>query len=366
MERYARAAAAVGLAAASAAAARALLGVPDVEMLFLLAVVVVAATASRGATLVAAVLSVAAYDFLFVPPPLTFDVADARYLLTFAMMFGIGLLVSTLADRLRARDHERARLAEEAREARVRAGTEEQRSALLSSVSHDLRTPLAAITGAATTLRDDPGIDAATRRDLADTVCEEAERLERLVANLLDMTRLESGAVTPNREWVPLLEVVGSALARVERLLAGREVKVDVPDVVPLLSIDPILVQQLFVNLLENAAKYTPPGSEIGIHALVEGSTLVVDVADRGAGIPAGEEERVFERFHRAGHAAAHGSGLGLSIARAIAQAHGGRLTGANRPGGGAVFRLALPILEPPAAPPDPEERPPLRRDVGT
>lgn len=262
---------------------------------------------------------------------------------------------------------DRIRLADEARRAALRAKTEELRSGLLSAVSHDLRTPLAAITGAGTLLLEDGTTDPALRRELTATVVEEAERLERLVSNLLDMTRLESGVVEPRREWVPLVEVVGSAMNRLERSLGGREVTIDIPDAVPLLSIDPLLVQQLFVNLLENAAKYTPPGSEIEVRAMREGGTLVVDVADRGPGIPPGEEERVFERFHRAARPGVHGVGLGLPIARAIAQAHGGRLTASNRPGGGALFRLTLPILEPPAAPPDPAERPsPPQRGVGS
>jgi two-component system sensor histidine kinase KdpD len=129
-------------------------------------------------------------------------------------------------------------------------------------------------------------------------------------------------------------------------------VNISIPPDLPLVSLDPVLVQQLFVNLLENAAKYTPPGTAIEILGAREGGTLVVDVADRGPGIPPGEEERVFERFHRGAHASVRGVGLGLPIARAIAQVHGGRLVAANRPGGGALFRLTLPVgAQPPAAP---------------
>jgi two-component system sensor histidine kinase KdpD len=261
---------------------------------------------------------------------------------------------------------DRVRLAEEARRAALRAKTEELRSGLLSAVSHDLRTPLAAITGAGTLLLDEGVADPALRRELTTTVVEEAERLERLVSNLLDMTRLESGVVEPRREWVPLVEVVGAAMNRLERQLDGRPVVTHVPDDVPLLSIDPILVQQLFVNLLENATKYTPPGSEISVRAAREGGTLVVDVADRGPGIPPGEEERVFERFHRAAGPGVRGVGLGLPIARAIAQAHGGRLTASNRAEGGAVFRLTLPIATPPAAAPEPAAEHASTRGVGS
>jgi two-component system sensor histidine kinase KdpD len=505
---YVRAVAIVSATTAAAALVRSFVAVPDIEMLFLLGVMIAATTCGRGASVLATALAVLAYDFFFVPPALTLAVSDGRYFLTFAMMFGVSIVIGHLAHRLReqqqaavgrerstsalyalsrelgaaldeagvaavcvraaaeafdaealllhrrgrdelepvgaapreaaldaselavarwvlehgapagrgtdtlpgervvciplrtsgdalavlalrpARERgltseqrsfldalarqgalalDRVRLADEARRASVRAKTEELRSGLLASVSHDLRTPLAAITGAGTLLLEDGAADPALRRELTTTVVEEAERLERLVSNLLDMTRLESGVVEPRREWVPLVEVVGTAMNRVDRLLAGREVRIDISEAVPLLSIDPILVQQLFVNLLENAAKYTPPGSEISVRAMREGGTLVVDVADRGPGIPPGEEERLFERFHRAARPGVRGVGLGLPIARAIAQAHGGRLTASNRPGGGALFRLTLPILEPPAAPPEPAERtPPPRRGVAT
>ncbi len=490
---YARAAAVIAATTAVATAARALLNVPDVEMLYLLGVMIAALTTGRRAAIAAAALAVISFDFFFVPPAYTLDVSDARYLLTFAMMFGTSVVIGTLTLRLReqqrasvgrerhtsalygfsrelaaalddegvaavcvkaaaeafearavlflrarGRDElvalaaaprdatlapseralaqwvaehaqaagrgtdtlpgepvlcapvrawgdvlavialrtsdprglgseqrtllealarqaavalDRVRLAGEAREAALRARTEELRSGLLSAVSHDLRTPLATITGAATTLRGDPALDPATRRDLADAIAEEAERLERLVSNLLDMTRLDSGAVEPRRAWVPLDEVIGGALTRLERRLAGRRVETVVPDDLPLVSLDPVLVGQLFVNLLENAAKYTPEGTELAIRAAREGGTLVVDVADRGPGIPPGDEERIFERFHRGAHAGVRGVGLGLPIARAIAQAHGGRLAASNRPGGGAVFRLTLPLLTPPPPP---------------
>jgi two-component system sensor histidine kinase KdpD len=475
----------VAVTTAIAIAVHALVAAPDLEMLFLLGVMIAAITCGRGPSIVAALLSVVAYDFFFVPPAFTLAVADVRYFLTFAMMFGVSVVMGTLARRLReqqqaavgrerttsalyalsrelgaaldaqgaaavcvraaaeafdaeavllarrngdeleplaasprdvalgtgelavarwvlahgapagrgtetlpgervvctplrtfgdvlavlavrpARERgltaeqrsflealarqvalalDRVRLADEARQAALRAKTEELRSGLLSSVSHDLRTPLAAITGAGTMLRDEATLDPALRRDLVETVCEEAERLERLVANLLDMTRLDSGAVSPKREWVPLDEVVGGALTRLERRLAQRRVSTAIPGDVPLLSIDPVLVEQLFVNLLENAAKYTPPGSELEVSARREGGTIVVEVADRGPGLPPGDEERVFERFYRGAHATVRGVGLGLPIARAIAQAHGGRLVAANRPGGGAVFRLTLPV----------------------
>jgi len=326
---------------------RAWLALPDTEMLFLLTVMLAATLFGRGPSLLTAALSVAIYDYFFVPPFHTFAVADFRYILTFAMMFGIGIVLSTLTTRLRRQQLAAVRAA-------VRAETEELRSALLSSVSHDLRTPLAAITGAATTLRDDEGLPDATRAELLDTVCEEAERLERLLANLLDMTRLEAGGVTLQRDWVPLLEVVSGALMRVEPRLRADRVKVMIPEGLPLVSVDPILMEQLFVNLLENVAKYTPSESPVEIRAALVDGHIEVFVADRGPGIPPQDLERVFERFTRGSHAGVGGVGLGLPIARAIAVAHGGRLTALARPGGGTRFRLAIP---PQGTPPEPTAR---------
>jgi two-component system sensor histidine kinase KdpD len=310
------------------AVTRAFLDVPDVEMLYVVAVLVSAVFLGRGPAIASAVVGVLAYDYFFVPPIFTLNVADGRYLFTFAMMFGIGLIVSSLAER--------------ARDAAVRAESEALRGTLLSSVSHDLRTPLAAITGAATTLRDQ-AVDESTRSELLETICEEAERMERMVGNLLDMTRLSSGAVAVQREWIPVDELVGAALARTEAKLSRHRVRTEVPAGPVLVSVDPVLVEQLLVNLLENAAGHTPPGTEVTVRAAGGPDGLDLEVADRGPGLAPGEEERVFDRFHRGGRATGQGAGLGLAIARAIAEVHGGTLRVAARSGGGASFRLLLP-----------------------
>jgi len=207
-----------------------------------------------------------------------------------------------------------------------------------------LRTPLAVITGSASTLlQDGASISESTRHDLLTTVLEEAERLNRLIRNLLDMTRLESGAVKVKKEWLPLEELVGSALGRLEARLAGRDVHVELPRDLPLVPCDAVLIEQTLINLLENAAKYST--GQVDITAAVRGAEVVVEVADRGPGIPPGEETRVFEKFHRAAReGSAEGVGLGLTICRAIVSAHGGRIWVQNRPGGGASFQFALPI----------------------
>ena len=239
---------------------------------------------------------------------------------------------------------ERAELSEETELARREVEKEQLRSSLLSSVSHDLRTPLAVITGAASTLVDAAGsIDEETRLDLMKTILEETERLNRLIRNLLDMTRLDSGTVRVKKEWLPLEEVVGSALNRLDARLAGRDVHVELPPDLPLVPCDAVLIEQALINLLENAAKYSE--GPIEINATLGPKEVVVEVADRGPGIPAGEQGRVFEKFYRAiREGGPSGVGLGLAICRAIVAAHGGRIWAQNRHDGGASFRFALPI----------------------
>jgi len=240
---------------------------------------------------------------------------------------------------------ERGELAREAEHARVRAETEQMRSALLSSVSHDLRTPLAAITGAATSLLDESGaLPAPTRRELMETIADEAGRLNRLVSNLLQMTRLEAGVMSLQRGWHSLEEVIGAALQRVAPLLERRPVATHVPPDLPLVLLDDVLIEQVVFNLLENATKYAPPGAAIDVSARRAGDTLEVEVADRGPGLPAGEEEQVFVKFHRAGGGRAEGVGLGLAICKGIVEAHGGGIRAANRAGGGAAFTFTLPL----------------------
>ncbi|WP_437648766.1 DUF4118 domain-containing protein [Sorangium sp. So ce362] len=243
---------------------------------------------------------------------------------------------------------ERALLAREAQGAQLRAQAEELRNALLSSVSHDLRTPLATITGAAGALLDDgdegAALGPAARRDLTQTVLEEAQRLERLVRNLLDMTRLESGALAVKKEWLPLEEVVGAALNRVEERLEGREVSIELDRATGLVPMDGVLIEQVLINLIENALKYSPAGSPIAIRGFTEGDAAMLEVMDRGQGIAPGEEEAVFEKFYRGRGHGRQGLGLGLTICRGIVAAHGGRITAENRPHGGAIFRVVLPI----------------------
>jgi two-component system sensor histidine kinase KdpD len=260
-----------------------------------------------------------------------FNDPEQRNLLeTLAMLTGMALERESLS-RIMEQEH-------------VRAEREQLRSTLLSSVSHDLRTPVATIMGAAGALADGwENLDPNVRKELIQSIGGESERLNRLVRNLLDMMRLESGAVKASKELQPLEEVVGAALNRMKAQLAGREVTADLPPELPLVEIDAVLMDQLLVNLLENAIKYTPAGSPIVISARGAGGKVVLRVMDRGPGLPEGELEKIFEKFYRTGIIRATGAGLGLSICRAIAQVHDGTITAGNRAGGGAEFTVTLP-----------------------
>ena len=244
---------------------------------------------------------------------------------------------------------ERAALAEEAQASQVRMEAERLRNSLLSSVSHDLRTPLATITGAATTmLESESRLDERTQHELLESIRDEADRLNRLVHNLLEMTRLESGALELRREWHPLEEVIGAALGRLAKSLGARRVTVSVPPDLPLVSIDDVLIEQVFVNLLDNALKYTPADSAIRIIVTATDQSITAEVADHGPGLPKGQEARVFEKFYRAAPDGRRGAGLGLAICRGIVLAHGGRIWAHNLPEGGVAFLFTLPLSEAP------------------
>jgi two-component system sensor histidine kinase KdpD len=249
-------------------------------------------------------------------------------------------------------------LAEQTRCALVEMETERLRSSLLSSVSHDLRTPLAVISGTSSTLLElGDGGDAATRHELLKEVWEESNRLARLVDNLLSMTRLDAGSIQVEKQWYPVEDVIGSALGRLRKELAGRKVNKLLPADLPLVPLDGVLIEQVLVNLMENAVRYADPGTAIDISARAENAGVVIAVADRGPGLAEGEEVKVFDKLFRgaaSANSAERGVGLGLAIARAIVEAHGGSIWAENRNGGGAVFSFRLPLE---GLPPDMEMR---------
>ena len=252
---------------------------------------------------------------------------------------------------------ERVHYIEVAQDALVRIESERLRNSLLAALSHDLRTPLTSLMAQAESLARSAPPLAPAQRAMADALCEEMVRMSMLVTNLLDMARIESGDVKLKLQWQPVEEVVGSALAASGAALAGHAVETHVPADLPLVQYDAVLIERVLCNLLENAGKYTPPGSTIAISAALHGMWLDIAVTDDGPGLPPGQEEAVFEKFTRGERESAKpGVGLGLAICRAIVGAHGGTIRAANRPQGGAAFVFTLPLGTPPAPPPLDEE----------
>jgi len=444
---------------------RSVINTTDIAMLYLLAVVVVASQYGRGPSVAASVLGIAVFDFLFVPPYLTFAVSDLRFLLTFGVMLIVALVMGGLTTRIRrhaeaAREREQRtaalyalsrELARRSRPAELASAAARQieatfacrvtmlladaRGALaapegapdlpdekeravaqwvfehgqlaglgtgtlpaaaalyvplaasertvgvigvapadprrfLDPVQRQLLETFAGLTAVAleraflaersrqaqleteaerlrtSLLQDEHALTADRRRDLTETILEESRRMTRLVGNLLDMVRVESASLEVHREWQPLEEVVGVVMIRLESQLKEHPVTVALPPDLPLVPIDGLLIEQVLVNLLENAVRHTPSGVPVTVTATAQPGEVVVEVADRGPGIPPGEEDRVFEKFRRLrGTSGAGGAGLGLTICRGIVRAHGGRIWAANREGGGASFRFTIPLV---------------------
>jgi two-component system sensor histidine kinase KdpD len=255
-------------------------------------------------------------------------------------------LLGALADQA-ALAIERINLARDVEQVRVAAETERLRSALLTSISHDLRTPLASILGSATSLKNySQTLDQADQGELIRTIQEEAERLNRFISNLLDMTRLESGALKPQTEFCDIGDIVGSALGRAGKVLDRHRVVVDLGDGLPMLSLDPVLFEQVLFNLLDNAAKYAPAGTEIRVSGQQENGLVRVQVSDEGEGIRPSDLERIFDKFYRvyAGDSRRAGTGLGLAICRGFVEAMGGTIVAGNRSDrSGAVFTISFP-----------------------
>lgn len=461
----------------------------NMVMIYLLAVVVASVRLGRKPAILSAFLGVLAFDFFFVPPFLTFAVADTQYLLTFVGLFVVGLVISTLVTRARERaevmrirevqtaslyylsrdlaaaadvqavlaavvrnveealkarvaillsegEHldivasseglimgvkeqavadwsfrnnhaagratdtlvsaeliylplqtpasvlgvmgvqfqedyeyhsqenrrlldalatqaamalERIQFSRQAEQAQILQARETLERALLNSISHDLRTPLATVTGVLSSLRDDEArLSQEARGELLESACNEAERLNRFVGNLLDMTRIEAGVVKLRREPCDVQDLVGCALAALEQRITGRDISFRMQPIMPLVPMDLVLMTQVLVNLLDNSLKYAPADSPIEVIAVTDAEWLLLEIADRGHGVPEHDLKRVFDKFYRIPvPEGAGGTGLGLSICKGIVEAHGGKIVAENRPGGGLRIMIRLPLALP-------------------
>ena len=316
-----------------------LTGYAAISLIFLLGVLLAGMVLSRGPVLLVAALSALSWNFLFIPPLFTLHIAKIEDALTFAAYFIIAITVGGLTAQLKAREHLAAQM-------QVAQESERLRKTLLDCVSHELKTPLAAIAAASQELSrltaniQDPQI----LKELADEIRDGSHRLNRVVNNLLDMNRLESGVIRPKREWCDVRELLQSAVDTEQESLNGRDIRLDVPDEIPLALVDHALIEQAVAKLLSNAGSHTAPNLPIEIDAEYTNENLLISVSDRGPGIPPEATERLFEKFYRGDDRKTGGLGLGLSIARGLIEAHGGTLTVENRDGGGARFVIRLPV----------------------
>jgi two-component system sensor histidine kinase KdpD len=251
---------------------------------------------------------------------------------------------------------EHTQLEQRSREADLLRESEQLHQALLNSVSHELRTPLTALLGSAAALQDEAtAADATRRKSYLKAVAESGERLNRVVENLLDMARLNSGVLAPKQDWHDPGELVRLTVQALKGPLEGHNVVLDLPAELPLVRLDFRLMEHALSNLLLNAAAYTPQGSTILISGQATADQLVLTVSDEGPGLPAADLERVFDKFYRVPGSPAGGTGLGLYITRSLVRAHGGEVRASNRALGGASFRMELPVQK---APQGPAEKP--------
>ena len=316
-----------------------LTGYGAISLIFLLGVLLAGMVLSRGPVLLVAALSALSWNFLFIPPLFTLHIAKLEDALTFATYFIIAISVGSLTAQLKAREHLAAQV-------QLAQESERLRKTLLDCVSHELKTPLAAIDAASQELsRLAPNIqDPQMLKDLASEIRDGSRRLNRVVDNLLDMNRLESGVIRPKREWCDVRELLESAVDIERESINGRDIRLDVTEGIPLALVDHTLIEQAVAKLLANAGSHTPSRLPIEIDAEYRNDHLVISVSDRGPGVPIEAAERLFEKFYRGDDHKSGGLGLGLSIARGLIEAHGGTLTVENRDGGGARFTIKLPV----------------------
>jgi two-component system sensor histidine kinase KdpD len=304
----------------------------NIVMFYLLAVVIVAIRWGQGPAIITSVLSVLAFDFFLVPPYLTLNVHAFQYLFTFAAFLVVGLIVSTLASKVRAQIIQRQ--------------TEKLHSALLNSISHDLKTPLVSITGALSALLDNTSkLNERQKNELLETARGESERLNHIVNNILDMTRTESGVLRISKKPCDLRDFIGACFEQLKDKIGSRNIKINIPKEMPEVNVDFPYMLKAFSNVIDNALKYSSDGSAIEIGASCIDGKARIFVRDYGYGIPKEDLGRIFNKFYRVQCAQnVLGTGLGLSISKNIIEAHGGHISAESVLGKGATFIIELPL----------------------
>ncbi len=312
-------------------------------LIYLLAEVLLALVVGRGATLLAAVLSAAIWDYIFVPPMYSFhidDIYDGTMVITYCV---VALVAGELTARLRTYQETELR-------AKLLSESERLGRTLLNSVSHEFRTPISAIVGAAGNLRTQGGLSTSQERFIGEIESAGA-RLNRIVQSLLSAARIQGGQLQPRLDWCEARDVINASLRESAELLKGHPVEAKIAAGPQLARMDFVLMQQALSNLLANAATHTPPQTLIEITARSEGKELLIQVSDRGPGLPAGELEHVFDVFHRLPNSKPGGVGLGLAIVKGFIEAQGGRVSATNGVNGGALFNIWMPAADNPELP---------------
>jgi two-component system sensor histidine kinase KdpD len=331
--------AATGLTFILVGAVQARAALPTVVLLYLVPIILAATRWGRGPAIAAVVVSVLGHDLFFIEPVGTLSIARADEAVGLALLLLVAVVTAQLADEAR-------RGAQNEQEAAIARRSDALKTALLHTVSHDLRTPLASIKAGVSALRQaDTDYTDDDRAELLAAIEEEADRLDRLVRNLLDASRLEAGALTPHKHPQDLRELSRAVAGRLQTVLGDRPLELDLAEDLPLVACDYAQIDQVLTNLLENAARHTPPGTPVEVRMRCEAENVQIEVTDKGPGVPAGDRERLFHAFER-GRTRAQGTGLGLAIARGLVEAHGGRLWVEAGSGGGARFLFTLPVTE--------------------
>ncbi|MGB4497369.1 MAG: ATP-binding protein [Methylococcaceae bacterium] len=318
-------------------------GQSSVLMIYLLGVFLVASRWGHRASITASVCSALLFAFYFAPPYFSLWMANIEDLIGLPIMITVGYITSNLLNE-----------AKQANLAKIQADNEALRNSLLSAISHDLRTPLTRIVGAATMLIESNAHDISQeeKQDFCRVIFDEAQRMSELMNKILDMAKLSTGKIAIHQEWNTLEEIIGGALSRLEKNLVNRTVNIHLPENLPLIWIDSVLFEQVLVNLIENAIKYTPSSSPIDINASYTKELLTLSISDYGSGIPNSLEDKIFDKFYRVENESTQsGVGLGLALCRSIIEAHRGTIQAKNINGKGAAFFIRLPLTKSPSMP---------------